>query len=103
MGADREKYCDYCKNYISDYDFCRLTGRKPSFESECTNYNEKEGVVKPVPTKSPKRKKNPSEQKTYNVFTLILGIASVVILFYYRVHIVDWVKELFAPEEKRKI
>lgn len=46
MGADREKFCDYCKHYMQDYDLCSLSGRKPAFEQECSEYDEKEGVVK---------------------------------------------------------
>ena len=102
MGADREKYCDYCKNYLQDYDLCKLTGRKPSFEAECTDYNEIEGIVKAVPATSLKRKKSPCERKTYTAITLIWGIVSVVVVVYFRLHIVDWVKELFAPEEKQE-
>ena len=102
MGSDREKYCDYCKNYLQGHDLCTLTGRKPAFESECDDYNEIEGIVKAVPATSLKRKKSPCERKISTVITLILGIVSVVVVVYFRLHIVDWVKELFAPEEKQE-
>ena len=46
MGSDRERFCDYCKHYMCDYDLCTLSGRKPSFESECTNYDEKKDAEK---------------------------------------------------------
>ena len=42
MGADRERFCDYCKHYMQDYDLCTLSGRKPAFESKCLKYEAKQ-------------------------------------------------------------
>ena len=66
------------------------------------NWAEIEGIVKAAPATSLKRKKNPCERKTSTAITLIWGIVSVVVVVYFRLHIVDWVKELFAPEEKQE-
>ena len=97
MGADREKFCDYCKHYMNDYDLCTLTGRKPAFESECADYNEKEGVIK----KNPKKKETALERTIFNTISVVCVIILTILMIYNFVHIKEWVKSLF--EDKKEI
>ena len=94
MGSDRENFCDYCKNYMQDYDLCRLTGRKPSFDSKCADYNEKEGVVK----KNPKRKETALERTIFNIISAVCVIALAVWMIYNYAQVKEWVTSLFKDK-----
>ena len=93
MGSDRERFCDYCKHYMCDYDLCTLSGRKPSFESECANYDEKKDAVKKkeavkkdvVKKKDAVKKKNSKKidgDPRRNVFMAIKMLAMIAFIIF---------------------
>ena len=96
MGADREKFCDYCKHYLHEDDLCALTGRKPAFESECTDYNEKKGVVK----KDFNRKESALERTIFNTITTVCVIGLVIFMVYNFSNVVDWVRSSFKDKKE---
>ncbi len=78
MSADRENFCDYCKHYLHEDDLCALTGRKPAFESECADYNEKKGVVK----KDFNRKESALERNVFNIVKVVCAIGLMIFMIY---------------------
>ena len=95
MSADRENFCDYCKHYLHEDDLCALTGRKPAFESECADYNEKKGVVK----KDFNRKESALERNVFNIVKVVCAIGLMIFMIYN----LSGIQDMLLPPLKKAV